>query len=634
MAFDPASPLNVTYKKYTEDNPKNLVTADILNFTNRVSVTGAPSWLNVRNVTFRDNTAFISLVVIKANANAMPAGQHTATLTVTADQQEPDMVQPTTYTVGSFTLNLTIVDTIVLEVTPTSLNFQYDPNTTPPSEKLVRITSENNWDIVKSDSWITTSLSSGQNSASLFVGVDAASLSTGIYNGEVSIADGVFTEVVKVSLVVQAPQASTDYLYVNPQNLEFLSEENVANATAKNIDVDSSAAFSVTASESWIVLSAVSGDSGLTPLTVSVNSAALSSGSYFGELIFTAAGVVTVVYVSLRVVDFNVQGLSNNTLYFADDRNELHVGSVTDNSFLVLDVLISGKEETKVVPKSQPYFRGIATAVIGNETSRFLGAITPSNNLNSRITNNLQPINIGLTAYEKNFFTGLSTIVANYENLFFLKGKTPAIANRACYVPQNITCTAQALIAISVISEEAPQQAFISGAISATIQGGEQDGKYLYTAWFNLSDYVLAHQDEITLNYDGNTVNVQIDNTFIERNTLAFENEWGEFEFFETKGFFVRTADVDRTETERTVGGLTKTIVLEADEDESFTLNTGYINTNAEVKWLSKILYAKQVFLWMDDDWLPVSMTTGSLQVYQTRKHINSYNLQFKKAIK
>lgn len=634
MAFNPASPLNVTYKKYSGNNPKNLVTADILDYTNRVIVTGAPSWLNIRNVTFRNNTAYISLVVIENAANALAAGLHTATITVRADLQEPDMDQATTYTVGVFQLNLTVVNTIILEVSPTSLNFAYDPALTPPSEKLVRITSENNWDVVKTESWITTSMTSGSNSASIYVGVDAASLPTGIYTGQISVADGIFTETITVNLTVQAPEASTDYLYVNPQNLEFLSELNVVNSVSKVLNVDSSANFSVASSQSWLVTDSSVGGAGLTQLTVSVDSDSLQKGSYFGELTITAAGIVTSVYVSLRVVDFDLAGITENTLYFAQDRNELKVGSVTDNSFLVLNVLLSGITETKAISKTQPYFRGIATAVIGVETPRYLKPITPSSNLNSRITNNLKPITIDVTAAEKNFFTGTSVIVANYRNLYFLKGKTPGITDRACYIPQNITCTNNALIAISVINEDAPQQAFISGAISATIQGGEQDGNYLYTAWFNLADYVLNDKDEIVLNYDGKTVNVQIDNNYIERNTLAFENEWGEFEFFETKGFFTRTADVDRTETERTVGGLTKTIILEADEDESFTLNTGYIHTNAEVKWLSKILYAKQVYFWLNDDWIPVTMTTASLQVYQTRNYINSYNLQFKKAVK
>ncbi|SDT16384.1 hypothetical protein SAMN05192545_2915 [Maribacter dokdonensis] len=634
MAFNPESPLNITYKQYSGDNAKTSVTADIQAYTIRVYATGASSWLNLINVGFRGTTANISLAVRESNANALAAGTYTSTITVRAELQEPDMLQPSTYTVGTYQVRLTVVNTVVLDVSPTTLNFQYDPSLAAPVEKLVRITSENNWDIVKSDSWITTTVNSGSNSASIYVGVDAAALATGIYQGTISVNDGTATKTVAVNLTVQAPATSTDYLYVNPQNLEFLSETNTVNNTVKSLDIDSSASFAVTSSQSWLQVDANSGVAGLTSIGVSVDSAALSAGSYFGELVFTAAGIVTSVYVSLRVVAFDVAGIVNNALYFAEDRNQLNVGSVTDNSFLVLDVLLSSVAETKVINKTQPYYRGIATAIIGVETPRFLKQFTPSNNLNSRITNHLQPLNIGINAYEKNFFTGVSAAVANYENLYFLKGRTPTVTDRACYIPQNITCTAQALIAISVISEDAPQQAFISGDISATIQGGEQDGKYLYTAWFNLAEYVLADKAEIVLNYNGKTVNVQIDNNYIERNTLAFENEWGEFEFFETKGFFTRTADVDRTETERTVGGLTKTIVLEADEDESFTLNTGYINTNAEVKWLSKILYAKQVFLWLDDDWLPVTMTTASLQVYQTRNYINSYNLQFKKAVK
>lgn len=633
MAFTPTSPLNITYKKYAGIVSKSIVSFDILAYTTRLYITGAPTWLNVGNGTFSGTTGKFTVEMREAASDNLAAGTYTANIRVKGDLQEPDMIEPSLIDYGTYQVTVTIVNTIILEVTPSALNFAYDPAVAPPVEKLVRITTENDWIVTKSASWITTTATNGTNSASIYVGVDAAALAFGFYEGKVVVNDGFFTRTVNVYLVVQAPATSNDYLYVNPQTLEFLSEVSVVNNVDKNIEVDSTATWSVVSSETWLNTDLVTGPSGLTAVAVSVDSAALLEGAYFANLEFSAAGIVTKIFVSLRVVSFALAGITNDTLYFADDRNQLNVGSVSDNSFLLLEVLLSSIGESESYYKEQPYFRGIASAVIGLETSRFLKQYTPSTNKNSRILNNIAPVKMALTAYEKHRFSGYTPTVANYENLYFLKGKTPKVTNRASYIPSQITVTNQALIALSVISETAPTQINITGAITQTILGGLQDGKYIYTALVNLASYVLVDKDEITISFDAKTINVQIDNTFIERNTIAFENEWSEFEFFETKGFFVRTAEVDQQQTNRATDGQTKTIILEADEDESFTLNTGYIQTWGEVNWLSKILFAKQVFIWIDNDWLPVILTNKNMQVYETRNHIHSYNLQFKKAI-
>ena len=94
MAFNPTSPLNITYKKFTGQLSRTVVSFDILNYTTRLYITGAPAWLNVGNGTFNGTSGKFTVQMREANGDNLAPGIYTANLSVKGDLQEPDMLEP------------------------------------------------------------------------------------------------------------------------------------------------------------------------------------------------------------------------------------------------------------------------------------------------------------------------------------------------------------------------------------------------------------------------------------------------------------------------------------------------------------------------------------------------------------
>lgn len=632
MAYNPASPVNLVYKKYTPIPAPFLVTVDVPANTAVLSGIGMPSWLFITNVAINGATATFYLKVSANSADTLPPGNLSASFEIHAINYNvnPAVVE----NLGSYTANIEIQDTILLGVSPTVMTFTHNDGEAVPSTKPLQIISENNWNITSNQSWITLSTGNGNQNATVQIGVDPSALSFGVYEATVTVDDGIFTKDITVYLTVTAPDTAQDYLYLNPQNFEFLSEVGVANAAQKIVNIDAGDTWASVISHPWLVMSAENGASGVTDITLSVDSAALSVGVHQAEITITSGNITKKTYVALRVVALQISGLADNTLYFVGDRPKLSVGSIQDNSFLVLAIEASTAEETNNHPLSQPYFKGVATALIGQETNHMIKSFVPSANLVSRIKNDIRPVVINISAFDENRFSGATASVATYQNLKFLKGNSPKVAGRASYIPSKIYVSNKGIIQLSVISENAPPQADITGDITATINGGLANGLYLYTLVLNLSEYALVNGNEINVAFGGQSLDIQIHNDYMALNTISFENEWGEYEYFETKGIFTEISTVKQKYQSNSKEGLSHTRILQADEDAEFSLSTGYIQTQEEVRWLSKILNAKRLFLYLEGQPVEVILTVKKMLVYQTRNHTNSYQLTFKKAIK
>ncbi len=631
MAFTPAPPLNLVYKKYTTVPAPASVSSPVPSGTAFIAAPNLPNWLQITNISIVGTTATWYLKVYKPVADTMAPGNYSVTLNMQAINYSVN--PPIIADLGTFTVNITIQNTIILAVSPTVMTFNYTIGDATPATKPLQITSENSWNITSNQSWVTLSAASGSNNGTIQIGVNPASLSFGVYTATVTVNDGVFTRDITVYFTIVSPTTPSDYLYLNPQSLEFLSQQGVANAVAKSMNIDSGGSWTAVSSQTWLDLAASSGAGGVTDVAVTVDSVALAEGVYTGEITVTSSGIIKKIYVTLRVVTFSVEGLENDTLYFAEDRNKLTVGSITDNSFLILAIEASTATENDNYKITQPYYRGIGKALVGLEANKLIGTTIPTNNFTTRVKNTINPISMDITAYDEQRFSGVTTSVAQYQNIMFLKGKTPKVTGRLSYIPTNIVVSNQAIIQLSVLSATAPASASITGAITASISNGLADGLYVYTLLVNLAEYTLVQADAIAITFGGQTVNVQIDNSFVERNTIAFENEWGEYEFFETKGFLSRTSTVDKKTQSKSEDGLSHERILEAPEDAEFSLNTGYIFSQAEVDWISKILNSKRVFIYLEGEPVEVILTTKKMDVYETRNFINSYSLNFKKAI-
>ncbi|MGB5821481.1 MAG: BACON domain-containing protein [Saonia sp.] len=634
MPITPAPPVNFTYKKYTSIPVPVQVTANILSTTNYFAATNLPNWLEAVNLSYDypNLTASRFLRIKKSVADTLPPGNYTAIIGFEFGNfsTSPPDISPIT---GNYTVTLQLQDTIILDVSPTVMTFDYNEGDAIPATKPLQIVSENNWNVTKNQSWISLSAINGSLNSTVQIGVDPSSLSFGVYEATVTVNDGIFSRDITILLTVTTAQTGDNFVFLNPQNLEFLSQQGVANPVQKLLNIDSGNDWSAISSESWLVLSQNNGNSGITDINVSVNSIALSIGVYQADITVTSNGVIKKAYIILRVVSYAVEGLQNNAQYFADDRIVFSAGSVTQNSYLVLTVEASTGQETNNYPIKQPYFRGIAKAFIGLETPFLLPSIIPTNDFASRIKNDIQPVRYNITAFEEGRFTGVTVNVANYTNLRFLKGRTPSVPNRLCFIPQKITVSNQAVLQLTILSQSAPSAAELTGAVTATINVGLANDLYVYSLLLNLSQYPLSQGDVLNVAFGGQNIIVQIDNDYVEVNTIAFENEWGTYEFFETTGELIENAVVKQKLSSKSKDGKNQSRILEADEDTEFTLNTGFIQTREEVDWLKKVLYSKRFFFYVDNTPVEVVLVTRRLQVYRTRNHIDAYQLKFKKAI-
>jgi hypothetical protein len=636
--FSPSS-YGYIYKKFATAPPPVLFNinsdVDTLSNLSNVRAKNLPAWLELYNSYYNSEletyTFYVRLKPLYVQT--MPAGFYSVSLDMWGNYAKfPYFGMDIDLNTNIF-VTLEVKDTLLLAITPTSKVFEYIIGGTVPQNETLQVTSESNWNVAASQSWVTLSSSVGVGAGQIYFGVNPAGLTVGQYEAIVTVTDNLFVKTLTVILIISEGDTLSTYLYIEPRNIQYVSELGIANTTQKALNLENSHAWTAVASQPWIVLSAASGDAGISTINVSVNSALLPVNNYVGEIIFTSNGIIKKVFVLLSVVEFLTSGLLSETLYFADDHNKLKVTNVENNTFLSVDASASHATGNLNYQFEAPYFKGIASVVIGKETNNLLKSVIPTNNLATRVQNNIAPINIGLTVFNKNRFTEATAQVAQYANLYFLTGKTPVILNKLCNIPQTIYVTKKAVLSLSLLANTPPSQIVITGAVSAIIGTSIASNLYVYNAIVNLKDFTLATGDAITITYGSLVVNVVIKKEVPETRLLAFENEWKEYEFFETTGFLIENKNADKTDTEIQIEGEKHTKTVSIDIGKDYTLNTGFIYSQDEVIWLSKILEAKRIFLYEGTNPVEIILETKSMQIYKTRDTGKSFALKFKKAI-
>lgn len=644
MPFIPSSS-SILYKKYANihlpqsiifSNQGNNLLSDWNNIHN-IEILDAPNYLQIVNLYYDSNEDVIKFIinVDETVAVALSPDVYTSSIRIRfvfSNWLFPDGV---TYTseINPLQVVLTVQDTIMLEVNPQQLSFNYNIGESIPQNNLLTIQAEENWTITSQQNWVTLSSTFGNGNANVVVGVDPSSLPVGVYTSQLIIQDSFFTKNVIITLTVTEGDTDNNYLYLNPRNFFFVSEYEVSNNTQLPLTLDASHTWTATPSDSWIQISGSTGDSGVSDLLISVDSDSLSIGDYNGTIQFEANGIVKIVYLTLRVLEFLVDGVANDTLYFAEDRNKLLVNSIQENTFLTLDIVASHETDNTHYEQEAPYFQGQASIVVGEETKHFLKSVTPTNVFNSRIQNNIQPITLTMQVWNVNKFIEQITPLTNFNQLKFLNGKTPQVTNKLCYIPSKIHVTKDAVISLSVLSTENPQTIEVSGDVNTTINSVLGNNLFVYNAIVNLRDLGVTPGQTITVNYAGFNTTIYILEPVTERRLLAFENEWNEYEFFETRGVIIEKPTAKKTTTQLQIESTKHTRIVSIDSGCTYSLNTGWIHSQEEVDWLLSILKSKRIFIYEDNTPIEIELTTKTLQKYKTRDHLKSFNLKFKKAI-
>ena len=609
---------------------------EISNFES-FEIINLPPWLEAYNIWYNETTYNIefSLRIKEVYALSMTEGLYASVPSLKLRYYHPELGWITGEVTNAPPLNisLNLLEGQLLSITPTTKVYTYTIGGVTPESYLFQITADSNWNITASESWVTLSTVLGVGNGTVVVGVDPTGLPVGSYSSYITITDSILTRNVVITLNIDEGDTDTSYLYLNNRSLQFVSELGIANTKEFVINAETSHAWTATPSDAWLVVSNTSGSAGISDITVSVNSITSSIGTYNGSILFECNGILKKVYVTLIVLEYLVEGITSETIYFSEDRNKLKATNIANNTFLVIDAVTSNGINNYSYQMEAPYFNGIAEVVIGEETPNLLKSVTPTNSFITGIQNSIKPTSINLTAFNENKITEALTQFAQFSNLRFLTGKTPEIENKLCYIPSTVYVTKNAVLSLSVLATTAPTQITITGAVETSISTSIEHNLYVYNAIVNLSDFTLATGDTIAIDFGSLTVNVVIKKDEPEVNIIAFENEWRAYEFFETTGFLTKTPNATKTTTELQVEGEKQTKVVSIDNGVDYVLDTGWIYTQEEKEWLAKILASNRVFLYVNNEPIEIDLTTKSLEVYKTREHSKSYNLKFKKAI-
>jgi len=201
----------------------------------------------------------------------------------------PETADPCTNPGGQSTIGLV----------PSTLSFVWQLNTPAPPAKSFTISNTGggtlSWAASTNQSWLSVSPTSGTGTAGPTVTINTAGLTAQTYSGTVTVAATGATntpQTVGVTLTVTAPTQSPT-IGLNPTSLSFNWQQNSPAPQAQSFTISNTGggtlSWAASTNQSWLSVSPTSG-TGPASVTVSVNTAGLTAGSYSTAITVSAAG--------------------------------------------------------------------------------------------------------------------------------------------------------------------------------------------------------------------------------------------------------------------------------------------------------------------------------------------------------
>lgn len=190
-----------------------------------------------------------------------------------------------------------------------SLNFTVTSGTTSAAQKIQAGTSDSSivaWSALNGSGWLNISPTTGSSPGTVSVQANASLLTTGTYNSQIALASfGTTNSPIAIPVTIKVTAPSSNQLFVSPSSLQFnaaLGSVMPASQSLTLSSTNSGLGYTASSDSSWLTTTA----SGTTPgaLTISVNQAGLSAGSYTGHITIsapTAMNPTTTVTVTLNV---------------------------------------------------------------------------------------------------------------------------------------------------------------------------------------------------------------------------------------------------------------------------------------------------------------------------------------------
>lgn len=619
-AFHPVTPpANIyTYPSYILPNGN-----DELIFVNRTA--GSLNYINIYDVTA---TAFKIKV---GSVDALAAGSHTFIYDIYFYNYSPDEFN----IAGTITVNLTIEDTIILSLNPVVANFNFEIGGTAPVNKIINVTSENNWTVSKNAAWLTLSATSGSNSGTFQIGVITTALAAGVYNDTVTVNDGVTSKTVAVSLTVTNPNTGVDYLYVLPNILNFNFSVNGATPPSKYIEINPSGSWTATKNQTWLNLPVTSGTAGPKVVEVALqNLGSLAVGQYIGEVKFTVGNINKTVVIELNVYNFTPGLLTDTELYYSEENNLISIASGRLDTFMRLSISSLYKSVSYFIEASLPIFKGGASKRIGIEPHKIIGAQPLIGLADASVSPPYPPIKLNIIIDEIELFTGVVSNTQSISNITFIKGKKPS-GNWLSELPNKVFLTPKATLCFGVLSGGVtPTSIEITGDIVKSINVSTTASAF-YNVVLPLSAVgSLNEGDRFNVYILGQTITVVVRKEQVDHSMIYWENNNGVWDSCELIGEVNITSDFERkTATLQKTELTTETKVIDVTVPVSYKINTGFVHTKEEVVMLNKMLQSKNIYLQTQGKITQVYPQTRKLDTTETLRETTDFDLVFNNTI-
>lgn len=287
-----------------------------ITFTASAASTG--NWLSI-NQTSGTTPATLGVFV---NPTGLSAGQYDGTITLT-----PQTSGAATQTIQ---VRLLVSANALLSVSPDYLSFNFSPGGTTLLQQTLAVASTSdplNFTVTWSETtgpsgWLAVTPLSGQTPSNLMVYANAAALAPGIYDGSITVtAAGANAQSVPVRVTV----TTGNTVAVSPTSLRFEQPMGGAAPAAQTIRITSSGAslnFSASATTevgNWLSVTPTAGSTPGT-ISVSVNGAGLSQGTYRGTVTIVAVGAANspqTIPVTLTITAAQTMAANPTSLSFS-----------------------------------------------------------------------------------------------------------------------------------------------------------------------------------------------------------------------------------------------------------------------------------------------------------------------------
>jgi len=227
-------------------------------------------------------------ITLNVSSLGLTAGTYSGTITLTSPEavNSPQVVS-VTYTVAQG-------DQPLLTVSGSSLSFTAVSGGAVPSAQNITVSNTGTsdvltWSVISDATWLTVSPSSGSTPGTIAVLADQSGLSSGTYNGTITVSSaGVSNSPLQVAVAftVQAPQAAE--ISISPSEVSFSVIENGLAAegrdiTISNIGNSDAVSWSGFSDANWLSLSVADGT---TPSVtqILVDQTGLAAGTYNGNI--------------------------------------------------------------------------------------------------------------------------------------------------------------------------------------------------------------------------------------------------------------------------------------------------------------------------------------------------------------